>query len=546
MLSLSNSKWLFTALLIPLLCAGFFMLNSPDKISVSSASSFSDSCFSIMQITDTQYISWLAPSLFYDQTSWIVNNSQDYNLKMVIHTGDFVDTPTHTSEWEVANTAMMTLYSSGIPYCWDAGNHDQLPPNSSANLWLGDSNTGWLGSQYPAFNQTIMRQKPYWVADIYDGKNTAVAFNYLNYRFLIVNLEFLANSSAIDWLQTLIKCNPTANVIVATHDYLNRTGGYGTRSISNSGVLDYTWGNDFKALLDQYPNVFLTLSGHIQSRTTGAYNQRVGDREEIFFNRQELNNKTGAASVRIYTFNMTSMQVSVSTYALDTQTWLTDSLNQFNFSASLKAYSPSTVIISSGTRFWGSSGYSIAFSGTVALDSFSQYGDTITFNKLTLNGVTSSFAAATNGADVVISNYDLNGWLNYTVAGSGTQVFSVNKAPVSVYIDGLEASDGWSYSNRTLTVTGASSSASLTFEDAPPAATPVPSSSPKQPEGQNETAPSPSPPVTPNPPNPQFDPEGWLAANWLIVVTAIAIAILAITFDVRHRRLTRLRGSRHG
>ncbi len=318
------------------------MLNTPDMMTVGSASSFSESCFSIMQITDTQYLSWLAPHLFYDQTSWIVNNSQDYNLKMVVHTGDLVDTPTHTSEWEVANAAMMTLFNNGITYCWDAGNHDQLPPNSSANLWLGDPNTGWLGSKYPAFNKTIMRQKPYWVSDIYDGKNTAVAFNYLNYRFLIVNLEFLANSSTIDWMQALIRGNPTANVIVATHDYLNRTGGYGTRSTSNSGVLDYVWGNDFKAQLDQHPNVFMTLSGHIQSRTIGAYNQRVGSREEIFFNRQELNNRTGSASVRIYTFNMTSMQVSVSTYALDTQTWLTDDFNKFSFPINLQVSSPST------------------------------------------------------------------------------------------------------------------------------------------------------------------------------------------------------------
>jgi len=29
------------------------------------------------------------------------------------------------------------------------------------------------------------------------SKGAKVAFNYLNYRFLIVNLEFLANSSAI-------------------------------------------------------------------------------------------------------------------------------------------------------------------------------------------------------------------------------------------------------------------------------------------------------------------------------------------------------------
>src|SRR4030067_1596719 len=131
--------------------------------------------------------------------------------------------------------------------------------------------------------------------------------------------------------------------------------------------------------------------------------------------------------------------------------------------------------------------------------------------------------------DVVISNYDLNGWLNYTVARSRTQVFFVNKAPVSVYIDGLEAFDGWNYSNGAVTVTGASSSAALTFKDTPPAATPVPSSSPPQPEGQNKTAPSPSPPVTPNPPNSQFDFGGWLVAKWLIFTAAIANALLATT-----------------
>lgn len=294
--------------------------------------------FSIMQLTDTQYISWKNPSLFYDTTNWIVTNSQKYNLKMVVHTGDLVDTPTHTSEWEVANTAMMTLYDNEISYCWNAGNHDQLPPNETANLWLGDSNSDWLGSQYPAFNQTIMRTKPYWVSDIFNGKNSAVAFDHSGYHFLVINLEFLANSSTLDWMQTILRNNPDANVIVATHDYLNMTDGYGTRSISNSGVLDYTWGNEFKTMLDQYPNVFMTISAHIQSRTTGANNKHVGNREEIFFNRQELNDQLGGASVRIYSFNLTSKQVDVSTFALDLQTWVTDNKNQFSFSTNLQAH----------------------------------------------------------------------------------------------------------------------------------------------------------------------------------------------------------------
>ena len=309
------------------------MIPSANEISTDNAD---NSYFSIIQITDTQYLSWMNPALYYDTTNWIVNNSERLNLKMVVHTGDLVDTPIHTSEWEVANKAMITLYNNGIPYCWNAGNHDQLPPNETSNLWLGDSNTDWLGSQYPAFSQSIMQLEPYWVSDIFNGKNTAVTFNHLNYRFMIINTEFLANSSTTNWMQNLIHGSQNFNVIVATHDYLNMTGGYGTRSTSNAGVLDYNWGNNFKNILDQHPNVFMTISGHIQSRSIGANNKRVGNREEIFFNRQEINDRRGAASIRIYNFDLVNMQVNVSTYDIDSKTWLTDSRNQFIFSVNLQ------------------------------------------------------------------------------------------------------------------------------------------------------------------------------------------------------------------
>ena len=339
----AKAKRCLTVLIVLGLLAYNLNLLIPLAESAVSIDTVNDSYFSIMQITDTQYLSWLNPRLYYNTTQWIVDNSQQYNLKMVVHTGDLVDTPTHISEWEVANTAMMTLYDNGIPYCWAAGNHDQLPPNETANLWLGDSNTDWLGSQYPALNHTLMRKQTWWLSDVFNGKNTAVNFNYYGYRFLIINVEFLANSSTLEWMQTLIKNNPNAKIIVATHDYLNMTGGYGTRSISNSGILDYTWGNDFKKILDQYPNVFMTISAHIQSRTTGANNKHIGTREEVFFNRQELNNQLGAASVRIYSFNLTNSQVSVSTFAVDLQTWLTDNQNQFSFSINLQSDADSAV-----------------------------------------------------------------------------------------------------------------------------------------------------------------------------------------------------------
>ena len=165
-----------------------------------------------------------APDLFNGLTSWIVNNSHALNLTMVIHTGDIVQVANSTNDWINANNAMMQLYNNGIPYCWDAGNHDTF--DSTAWRWESER-SGWLGGNYPAFNVTAMRQQPYWVGDINDGKDTAVQFTYGSYHFMVINIEYDANQTVLDWMQTLLKCNPNVNVIVATHNFLNGYGTYG-------------------------------------------------------------------------------------------------------------------------------------------------------------------------------------------------------------------------------------------------------------------------------------------------------------------------------
>ena len=99
--------------------------------------------------------------------------------------------------------------------------------NLVAEVGVGDPNGSWLGGNYPAFNVTAMRQQPYWVGNIFDGKNTAVQFAYGNYHFMVINIEYDANQTVLDWMQTLLTCNPNVNVIVATHNFLNGDGGYG-------------------------------------------------------------------------------------------------------------------------------------------------------------------------------------------------------------------------------------------------------------------------------------------------------------------------------
>jgi hypothetical protein len=301
-----------------------------------------DTTFSIMQISDTQFLAKSYPSLFTETTTWIKDNAAAYNLKMVIHTGDIVDNIGDTahpelatvdlSQWSNANDAMNVLLSANIPYCWDAGNHDQIP-------WNGPSGT-WSGSSYAAFDLTTMRTKPYWVGDNNDGKNTATMFNCNGYKFLIINLEYKANDATINWMKGLLDSHLDCNVIIAAHSYINYQGGYGT--VTGNTLNDAVWCTNLKTILDAYPNVFLTLNGH--DPRGSAYSKTAGTREEIYFARHTSVSSpipaTGAAIVRIYTFNLATMQVSTTTYAVNTHIWLTSTgvatANQFSFNVNLQ------------------------------------------------------------------------------------------------------------------------------------------------------------------------------------------------------------------
>ncbi|MCL4430228.1 MAG: metallophosphoesterase [Chloroflexi bacterium] len=316
----------------------------PDFVANAQAALPDGSTFSIVQISDTQHLAFLNASLYNETISWIVSNAANYNVKMVVHTGDFVDAfygppitmynATQSSQqWAIVSAALSKLLDANIPYCWNAGNHDQSP--------FGKPNGTMLGTNYAALNASSMESKSYWVGDIFDSKNTAAKFTVNNYPFMIISLENLANSSAIAWMKNLLDENPGVNVIVTTHDYLDANGAYDTATAAIGN-----WTSNLKATLDGYSNVFLALCGH----NNGWNATQSGSREEILFDRQESNNMTGAASVRIYTFDLANKKVDATTYSVDTNTWLTDVYNQFSFSINLQQ-TPTTA--PTPTAFYG-------------------------------------------------------------------------------------------------------------------------------------------------------------------------------------------------
>jgi hypothetical protein len=276
--------------------------------------------YSIMQITDTQYLSASDPTLYIKTANGIVNNTQTFNLQMVIHTGDIVDACNDTTQWGNANAAQIVLYNNNIPYTWDAGNHDQMCTRRGA----GNPNRPWIGMNYPAFNATRMEDKPYWVSDLFQGKNTATKFTYEGHNFLIINMEYHANSTVINWATTLIQSYPNYSIIVATHEYITPSGNYDA------------WASALKTTLAAYPNVFLTMNGHY-AKHHPTFQQMVGTREETMFDLQDANSRKGAAAVRIFTFNTTSSAVIVSTYSVYSNIWLP---SPYSYSFSTSPHNP--------------------------------------------------------------------------------------------------------------------------------------------------------------------------------------------------------------
>ena len=292
--------------LISLICFAFM----EDLRCAQVAATSSTTKFSIIWITDTQYLSESYPRYYDSLCRWIFENKESYNVKMVIHTGDMVEDEFNQTHWTNANHALSLLLDNDVPYCWNAGNHDY-------------NTTYWIGNLYTAFNPTVMASKSYWVGDKFIGQNTAVHFAVSGNDFLVLNIAYQANETALSWCNQILDSYPDSHAIVATHMYLNTTGGYGAKGKDN-----LTWASNFKdTVLDTHANVFLTLSGHYYP-SYGSRTQ-VGGRQELMFNRQIVDSEMGAASLRILTFDLKEGLIDVKTFVIYANNFLTDSNNQF-------------------------------------------------------------------------------------------------------------------------------------------------------------------------------------------------------------------------
>lgn len=283
--------------------------------------------FTIVVLPDTQYYSDEdSPSAgsaqyFHDQTQWVRDNREAYNIVSVIHNGDIVNNGDRNEEWVVANAAMARLEASepdlpyGVPYGVCVGNHDQDVIGEAGgvdgfNTWFGVdrfADRWYYGGHYGAGNE-----------------ENWITFTAGGLEFVVVNLQYdtTPDPAVLTWARTVFEAHPDAFGILNTHYVLGSTGNFGPQAQAIYAELRAT------------PNVHLMTGGHItgESRRTDVFQGHAIHSMLADF---QADGDGGTGFLRIWEFSPANGEVTIRTYSPSIDTWFTDDDSEFTLQIEL-------------------------------------------------------------------------------------------------------------------------------------------------------------------------------------------------------------------
>lgn len=228
---------------------------------------------------------------------WILDNKDSRKIEYVFGLGDTVDTLTtystnvvqgngktqNVNEWILASTQIHRL-DGVIPYTITRGNHDdeggyhkyictEEYTNQMSGFYYDPSKPATLGNSMSNCYRKI----------VIGGQ-----------RYLMLSLDYNADSNVIAWANEVIASNPYHRVIASVHAYLDGeySGGKGVLAGSNNGFLSGTIGaanannsaqvntafngeNLWNNLFSKHENVFMVLCGH-DAIPSPVHNTRTG------------------------------------------------------------------------------------------------------------------------------------------------------------------------------------------------------------------------------------------------------------------------------
>jgi len=283
--------------------------------------------FTIVVLPDTQYYSDVdsgnggTPQYFHDQTQWIRDNREAYNIVGVIHNGDLVNHGARQEEWTIATAAMGRLETpedalpDGVPYGVTVGNHDpdvfkETDATTSFNQHFGIAR--FAGRHYYGGHYGT------------DNDENWVTFWAGGLQFVVVNLQWdeTPNPAVLAWARSVFDAHPDAFGILNSHFLLDNGGEFGTQ------------GQAIYDALRETQNVHLMTCGHVsnEQRRTDVFE---GHPIHTMLADYQGDGDGGSGYLRIWEFSPANDELTVRSYSPAKDMWLADDKSEFTLAVDM-------------------------------------------------------------------------------------------------------------------------------------------------------------------------------------------------------------------
>lgn len=292
-----------------------------------------DYAYSFAIIGDTQNLNERHPENFPLIYDFIVNNAKSKKIAHVFGLGDITNSNTD-KEWALAKTQISRL-NGVVDYSLVRGNHDSI---ECFNKYFGkDSDSGYYNQLAGWCEAQKSQENKY--SDTDGITNSYRYFTAGDIDYLVVNLDYGVDDTALLWAEEIIKTHPNHNVIINTHAYLTSDGTTLDDNDMHSPTTHGTYTNNgqtyWEKLISKYSNIVMVLSGHIDSDYI-LMNQSEGEHgntvTSFLINPQGMDYQDpGVGMVAMFYFSKDGKTVQVEYYStVNNAYWLKENLYTFN------------------------------------------------------------------------------------------------------------------------------------------------------------------------------------------------------------------------
>jgi len=281
--------------------------------------------FTIVVLPDTQYYTVADRNLaqfFYDQTVWVRENRDAYNIVAVIHNGDLVNNgDRYQNQWTVADRAMSTLetpedgLADGVPYGIAVGNHDLTE--------FGVAGTAVSFNEY--FGSSRFSGRAYYGGHYGKNNNNSwFTFSAGGLDFVVVNLEYdtTQDPAVLAWARSIFEMHPRAFGILNSHYLIGKTGNFGAQ------------GKAIYEALRDVQNLQIMTCGHVgaEAARTDVFE---GHPIHTMLADYQFEDDGGGGKLRIWEFSPVRDEVTVRTYSPSRDQWYTGEASEFTLPVDL-------------------------------------------------------------------------------------------------------------------------------------------------------------------------------------------------------------------